>query len=246
VSWARSKLAEVYVGQSLMGCRGLDDLGGRWMGIAGVEDGLVRLGEWTTASAAPMRIRVWLGASLSRPFVVPANSGARNVGEARELAAAIAAESTGLEGAVKVWLAPWHAGRSTLAVAVPQSLLSSLDGMSRSRRGQRVISVRPWWNQVLDPVIDRSRAQSRSIGWTLVEPDGVIHGRLASGDVADGGFEMRRAQDPDAAMLRRRLAIGWGDLEESEHFVFEASTVPRSPLFAIGGASVLQDVEAAA
>ena len=243
--WARSKPVEVYLGQTMVGCRGLDDLGDRWAEVAHFDDALTRLADWMSSSAAPMRARVWLGSTLARPFVLAANCGARNAIEARELASTAAADLTGMSRELKVWLAPWGPGQTALAVAMEQHVLAALTAIARTRGSLRVISVRPWWNQVLDAVVERSRTQSRSIGWTLAEPDGLAHGRIASGEVLEAAFEMRRAHDPDATIVRRRLAVGWGDVDGVEHFTFTGSAAQPSPLFAIGGATHVQVDEVA-
>jgi len=241
VLWARSRAMEFYLGRTLVGCRTpTDDASDRWIDVANLDEGLSRLGECMSASPLPVRGRVWLGSTLARPFVVPADGGARNSGEAHELAEAIAGDLTGLDGDLKVWLAPWQGGRATLAAASPQYVLSALAKAAAARRGQRVASVRPWWNQVFDAVHDRSRAQVRSIGWTLAEPDGLVQGRAASGDVVEATFEARTTHDPDATLARRRLAIGWSEVDEIEHFEFADETAAQSPLFAIGGARLLR------
>jgi hypothetical protein len=220
VWWVRSRRVEVYLGSTLVGCRGLDDLTERWAEVASLDEGLARLTEWMAVAAVPLRARVWLGSALARPFVVAADAGARDAGEASELARAVASDATGLGGELKVWLAPWRARRATLAVAIPQLLLSALEATAGQRRGQRVVSVRPWWNQVLDDAIERSRGQARSIGWSLTEPDGLVQGRLDAGQVVEAGFEAPRVHDPGGTMSRRRLQIGWGEIDLVEHFAF--------------------------
>lgn len=232
--WVRSRSIEVYLSPTTVGCRGLDDSGDRWAQVASLEDGMAQLKEWLADSTTPVRARVWLGSCLARPFVISANSGARNTGEARELAGAMASDASGLEGDLKVWLAPWRAASATLAVAIPQSLHASLVALIGARKGQRVTSIRPWWNQYLDDVIERSRASASSIGWTVAEPDGLVQGRIVSGDVVEAAFEPPRTLDPDAVLIRRRLSIGWGELDEIEHLVFRpgANTAAQ---YAIGG-----------
>jgi len=243
--WARSRSVELYLGQTLIGCRGLDAAGDRWADVADIDEGLARLGEWMSTSPAPIRARVWLGSTLSRPFILDANCGARNTAEARELAVAVASDFAGQEGGSKVWLAPWRVGRPTLAVAISKSLPSAVEAAAGGRGTFRVASVRPWWNQVLDAVIERSREQARSIGWTLVESDGFVHGRIDSGVVSDAAFEARKVHDPDSTQLRRRVAVGWLEVEDVEHFAFTPGAAP-SPVFAIGAATLIRINEAAA
>jgi hypothetical protein len=102
------------------------------------------------------------------------------------------------------------------------------------------VSVRPWWNQVLDAVVERSRVGAGSmIGWTVTEPDGLVQGRIASGDVVDGAFEAPRKHDLDGAMIRRRLEIGWGDLDEIEHLVLRPGAL-TTERYAIGAADLLR------
>ncbi len=247
--WVRSRAVEVYLGETLVGCKGLDDDAERWADVADVEAGLVQLHAWVSTAKVALRARVWLGSALARPLVIDRHCGARNVDEARALASTSAGEATGLAGDLKVWLGPWRPDQPTLAVATPRPLLAALQSAMSSSSGPRcrVHSVRPWWNQVFDAVLDRSRAQSRTIGWTLVEPEGLVHGRVERGGAIECAFERAKSHDPGFALLRRRLAVGWGAVDEVEHFVFE----PRAPAaggsapFGIGRAAPLIDSEVA-
>lgn len=236
--WVRSKAVEVYLGPTTVGCRGLDDVDHRWADVSDLEDGLVCLREWLAELRNPVRARIWLATSLARPFVITVDSGARNTDEARELANAMAGEATGLDGELKVWLAPWRAEQMALAVAVSRSLLSSILALTNGRNGLRVPSVRPWWNPVLDAVIERSRDSARSIGWTIAEPDGLVQGRVVAGEVIEAAFEAPRPHDPESTMIRRRLEVGWGDVDEIEHLCFGRSAKATAP-YAIGVASPL-------
>lgn len=247
--WVRSKAAEVYLGRTLVGCKGLDDADERWAEVADVEAGLARLDGWMAEASVPVRARVWLGSSLSRPLIVSGDCGARNAGEMKALASMTASEITGLSGDLKVWTAPWRADRPTLAVALCQPVLATLTSKTSSSAGRRwrADSVRPWWNQVLDAVLDRSQEQSSVIGWTLAEPDGLVRCRVERGEAIEGAFEVVKTSDPDWALLRRRLTIGWDGVDDIEHFRFEADgAAPRgNSVFAIGRASLLIEREPA-
>ena len=250
MSWVRSKAVEVYLGETLVGCKGLDDAAERWAEVADVQAGLAQLREWASAAGVPVRARVWLGSALARPLVLAGDCGAKNLEEIKALAAMTASDITGLPGELKVWTAPWRANRPTLAVAISRTLLAALETATSSSAEKllRVDSVRPWWNQVFDAVLDSSRAQACSIGWTLMEPDGLVHGRVARGEAIESAFEGSKARDPDWSLLRRRLAIGWDGVDEIEHFGFEAGAAVsgKASLFAIARASLLGEKEAAA
>ena len=242
--WVRSKAVEAYLGETLVGCVGLDGLDARWVRVPDAHAGLAQLREWSEGAGHPVRARIWLGSSLSRPLMLGADCGARTAQEAAELALAIAGDSTGLSGDLKVWTSPWRDGCPTLAVATRKDVLATLQ--SAKRKGWHVSSVRPWWNQVIDPVLNRSRAQARTIGWSLAEPDGLVRGRVDAGQVMEAGYETSKARDPDWTLLRRRLAIGWGKVDEVEHFGFEPTPPAggRSVLFGIGHAALTTVTEA--
>lgn len=248
--WVRSKAVEFYLSETLLGCKGLDGADERWAQAAGLDAAVAQLRVWITESAAPVRARVWLGSSLARPLIVGGDSGAKDPGEAKALASMRASEITGLSGDLKVWTGPWRSNRPTLAVAMPQAVLSLLTQMTDSPAGKRwrIDSVRPWWNQVFDAVLDRSHAQSRTIAWTLAEPDGLVHGRVERGEATEGAYEAIKARDPDWALLRRRLTVSWGGVDEVEHFGFEqgGATASRNSVFAIARATLLVDERGAA
>jgi hypothetical protein len=248
VLWVRSRRVEIYLGETLIGCKGLDGADDRWLDVANVEAAVAQLHEWVSAVQAPVRARVWLGSALARPLILPGDCGARNAEEAKVLASVTAGDVTGQEGDLKVWTARWRAGRPTLCVAIPRSVLVALQtpASAAERCRLRVDSVRPWWNQVLDVVLNRSRLQSRAIGWTLVEPDGLIEGRAERGEVIEVGFEGRKVHDPDWSLLRRRLAIGWDGIDDAQHFAFGRAgvTAETATPFAIGGAGILAIGEA--
>jgi len=241
--WVRSKAAEAYLGETLVGCTGLDGAITRWAAVPDVDAGVARLREWALSAELPIRARIWLGSTLARPLVLASNCGAKNSREASELVSATAGGVTGLPGELKVWSAPWRDGRPTMAVAVRRELLTALQsaGSSPNAKRFRVDSVRPWWSQIFDPVLNRSRTQSRAIGWSLAEPDGLVHGRIEGGEVVEAAYEALKARDPDWALLRRRLTIGWAGADDVEHFDFD-SPVPvggASSLFEIGHAALM-------
>lgn len=239
--WVRSKAVEAYLGETLVGCSGLDGVVARWATVPDLDAGVAQLRAWALSAELPIRARIWLGSSLARPLVLASNCGARNSREASELASLTAGEVTGLLGELKVWSAPWRDGRPTMAVAIRRELLTALQspGPSLNARRFRVDSVRPWWNQICDPVLSRSRTQSRAIGWSLAEPDGLVHGRIEGGEVVEAAYEAPKARDPDWTLLRRRLTIGWAGADDVEHFDFDpAVPVEGKPsLFEIGHAA---------
>lgn len=242
--WVRSKAVEVYLGETLVGCKGLDEGAERWSEVRDLDAGFATLDSWLDGADQPCRARVWLSSALARPWIIAADCGARNASELRTLASLRAGETTGLAGEVKVWTAPWRANRPTLAVAMPIlafGRLNSTRASSRRGKGWRVDSVRPWWNQVFDAVQQRSLCEGSSVAWTLVEPDGFIHARLERGETVDGAYEAPKARDPDWTLLRRRLAMGWDGVGEVDHFAFQTETAPgaSSPPIAVGWATLL-------
>jgi hypothetical protein len=201
----------VYLGKSLVGWRADGDAEARWQTTSTVDDGLARLAAWCTEDATPKRLRVWLGSSLAKPWMLPADAGVRSDADARVLAVATAADATGWSSTPKVWTGPWRPGHPTVCVAIPGVLASALAGAGRAdgRAINEVESVRPWWNLQFDAALDRSRAEHVACGWSVAEPDGLVCGLARDGQLEEVRFEAPKRHDADWALLRRRLAINW-------------------------------------
>jgi hypothetical protein len=244
VWWGRSEPVEVYLSPTCLGVGGRGVAATAWQDAAGLDDALARLDAALRSPALGHRrgVRVWLASTLARPMIIGASAGARDAEEARALAAVRAPAGTGLDAAVRVWTSPWRSGRDLLAVAMP---LAAWDGLERlvgstdvgSQGGRRrLVSVKPWWNACFDAMIDESRREGASIGWSLREPDGTVHGALRAGEMADIAFDAASEHDPAATLLRRRLAVSWGEVESVRHhdFVRQDAADPGCPC-AIGG-----------
>jgi hypothetical protein len=238
VWWDRSEIAEIYLSPSCVGVASAASPVPRWIEAGDGVDALQafeRLLAEPPASACA-RVRVWLGSTWTRPLLVPADAGARDAREATALAAMLAADAVSFDGPVLTWSAPWRRGRDTLAVVLPLDLWNDLRrvvgivdaarreldkrGDPTAARSLRLASVRPWWNQALDGVLaDSGRATGR-FGWSLVEPDGIVHGLVEDGALRQVGFDLPGAHDRGGALLRRRLEATWSAEGDPRHLDF--------------------------
>ena len=245
--WVRSEPLEVYLSDDVVGRGSASASPVQWMETSGLDDSLRHVAAWLDASAAPdvRRVRVWLSESLARPYLVPADSGARNTREARALATAMASDATGVDGDVRLWLDRWRVGESTLAVAMPTRVWEGVHDIIRARNASRttaprkgrapaieIASVRPWWNLPLDALLAESRRDASRIGWSLSHGDSVLHGVVDRGLVVDFGIDRAGPHDPTGSLLRRRLQVNWGVAAAARHLLFEQypSSADAQPL----------------
>ncbi len=233
--WDRSELAEVYFSETCIGLRhGLGDTA-TWIDANGLDDGVTHLVDALTSGDLRScgRIRVWLGAELARPLILSSGSGARTREEAKALAMMQSPDVTGIDGPVHVWANAWRKGRGGLAVIMPDAAWMALhDAIDRvcagrastlhkdAARSLKLASVRPWWNQVMDVVIDDSIKEHAAMGWSLAEAGGVVHGIVDNGVPVEAGFDLLGAHDGDGTLLRRRLQVNWGAMASSQHLHF--------------------------
>ncbi len=233
--WDRSELAEVYLSPTCIGLASRRADSASWIETDGLDDGIARLAEALMQDPLQScgRVRVWLGSALARPLLLSANSGARNRGEAKGLATMLAPDATGLDGPVRVWANAWRRNRGGLVVVMPESVWTALHGAIDQVRTERararhkdaarsieLVSVRPWWNQAMDAVIEDSGKEDSCIGWSLTEGSGVVHGIVDKGTPVEAGFDLLGEHDVDGALLRRRLQVNWNATTASRHLEF--------------------------
>jgi len=244
VWWDRSRRVDVYLAPSLVGCSGPAGAPARWEASGDVDEALGRLQRWVVDEPGPVRVRIWLASTLARPLMLGADCGARDAREAAALAAALAQDAVGQGDDPKVWCAPWRPGQPTLAAAVSRGLWTRLErlGAALPARRCRVDSVRPWWNQVMDTVLQQSRKGRGGLGWSVSEPDGLVAGRAQDGEPTDVVFEPPKGHDRDWSLLRRRFAASWHDVDAIAHFEFTPA-VPADGATAIGSARPVASTE---
>jgi len=148
---AGSKACDVYLGtRALAVCEGgvpvlvtsVEGFDAAWSGLA----------EWLNAEAAPMRrrLRLWLSGGLCRPFIVPAVQGVANDAEIQAVASAMAPQLTGLVGPCTVFVERRAPKASVIATAAQEGYIQKIhDLMASSARKPKLLSIRPWWAEVL-------------------------------------------------------------------------------------------------
>ena len=156
MSWAGSDHWEIYLGAKAGGvARGGRSLA--WRNYDSPESGLTALleeisgdrGRWTK-----QKVRLWLSASLARPFLFEPPAGMKNSAEVQTLARARAGEATGLPARCEVWLSARRPGQGQLGVAVETETRDALL-VAAHRAKVRLLTVRPWWAQALDEALLR-------------------------------------------------------------------------------------------
>jgi hypothetical protein len=232
VWWDRSEIAEAYISPSCLGVTSLSTSSAIWRDTTSIADSCSNLADVLSEAPFTMcgRVRVWLASTLTRPMIVPASAGVRNAKEAKVFAAMIAADATGMEHPVRIWIDGWRRDEATLAVAVNESLLTdvsramqhalerrALHQQVNSLRRLSLISLRPWWNKVLNDELKASFNGEKRLGWSLSEPDGLVHGLVAAGRVVDVGFDTFGPHDADGTLVRRRIEVRWGSQASSRH-----------------------------
>jgi len=230
VWWDRSEWAEVYLAPTCVGLRGGGVAVATWIDTVDLNDAVSHLVDALARGDLRScgRVRVWLGAELARPLILDAGSGARTRAEANALATMQAPDLTGLEGTIRVWVNGWRKDRGGLAVAMPENVWVVLQGMieqaGTARTSQdgaakslKLISLRPWWNQVMDVVIADSAREGGAVGWSLTEDGCVVHGIVDNGVPLQAGFDVLDSRDAGGAKLRRRLQVNWNAIASSRH-----------------------------
>ncbi len=228
--WARTKSLEVYLAEGQLGVLGRGELDPSWSfshDSAGSLEMLAKHMQSCKQDAA-WQVRIWLSATLARPFLLPAGSGVRNRREALVVAGALAADATNLTGATRTWLGHWRAGSPTLGVGIGQDLWEQIQTVFRETNANRahrhaikMISVRPWWNLAFDHAVEESKAEAGAMAWTLSEDGGLLHWVLENGQLSSIGYDNPGMHDASAEMLKRRLQVGWVGVSMTKHVFFK-------------------------
>lgn len=238
----RSEPVEVSLSMRRWGVRAPGDAATQWSEVASIEDALHALEgaltELARASARSLPVRVWLGTALARPLIVPADSGARGVDDVEALARALARTECGFEGPVRVWCDRLTAGQNVVCAVVAEARLEALAhcvaaaaaGAAGPRataslrraawpwRGRlRLVSVRPWWNLVLDATLADARRTGRRVGWTFADDDGLVQGLVDGVRCEQLAFADVAATPERRAAQRLRTQVGWGAVDAVEH-----------------------------
>jgi hypothetical protein len=176
VWWAGSTALDVYLGtRTALVCR--QDQRVLGSSVAGVDAALDAIGAALSTLEQRQRLRVWLSGGLCRPFVLPNVAGLRNGQEIERMATALAADATGLQGPLNVWMEPGSASRAQVAVAMPANVRQRIEELAASRRS-RVVALRPWWAEVQRAAL----AQQKDLAALSVQDCDSVTLLLGNGD----------------------------------------------------------------
>ena len=205
-----SRRIEVYLGRDVLGVRQVD-AAPHWHATSSVAESLGALREFLIARSQRNRImRVWLSASLARPFVVAADCGALGQQELQAVADSMAVGSTDLRGNLRVWTDVWRARQPCAAVAVEAELLEALRSIS-AKSGCTLDSVKPWWNLVQQVApFDKARRGEAVLLWSVGERDGLTLGVVKGGRTVSLDGYGPSPYDPQFAQLRLRASLSAG------------------------------------
>lgn len=135
-------------------------LGTRWAAMdGGVEaprcapagdfaDALSHAETWLRQLPPRSPVRVWLSGSQCRPFLWQPPPGLRGRAEVERVAAAMAAERTGMAPPTRSWVERRPSGNACVVVAAQAASLQSVEALVRDS-GHRLASLKPWWSTAL-------------------------------------------------------------------------------------------------
>lgn len=234
-----SRVSDVYLGtRALAVCEeGASVLA---LDVCGFAAGLEALAQWL--NSAPhrqrLRLRLWLSGGLCRPFIMPAVQGVANAAEAKAVATTLAPQHTGLTGPCTVFVERSAATEPVLAIATQDDRLRQMRNLLASHeRKPRVLSIRPWWAEVLRHSLRREPALS-ALGVQDCDSMTILIGNLT------GGFETVATYSPvtdeaTAQSALTRALLSATSVERGSELVGrlvlrQASGAERSPGLALG------------
>lgn len=101
------------------------------------------------------RLRLWLSGGLCRPFILDALPGLVSRDEVHRVAAATAAQRTGLAAPCRLWIEPRPGMGDRVVVAMSEQVYGQLNDIFREA-GHAALSVRPWWAELLPGAVAKT------------------------------------------------------------------------------------------
>jgi hypothetical protein len=141
------------------------------------------------------RLRVYVSGCLSRPFAFGPVAQLAGWQEAQQVAAALAADATGLDGNLCTEIEELPSQSATLAAAMPASVKQTIQDLCTARN-LTLVSLRPRWG--LAPKAAKALDQTAAL-LALIEPDGMTAiwgqaGKLRGGQFVNSTeFEIQKA-----------------------------------------------------
>lgn len=213
-----SKVSDVYLGtRAFAVCEG----GAPVLAaeVQGFEAALSGLATWLDAEAAPdrRRLRLWLSGGLCRPFIVPSVQGVANDAEIQTVASTLAPQLTGLVGPCTVFVERGAAFAPVVAIAVQEGQIRQIhDLVASSARKPRLLSIRPWWAEVLRYSLVREPSLA-ALGVQDCDSMTVLIGRKADGFEAVTTYAPVIDQGTAQSVLMRALLSS--DVESNSELV---------------------------
>lgn len=227
---ARTEVLDIYLGTRRVMClpspSRIKDVEGRApesVAVESFEEALHVIGRLIPAGdSGKMRIklRIWLSGGLARPFLLNVPAKIIDV-EALRIAESMASAQTGLVRSCKVWVEKPNKSGQRVAVAVHADQLQAIldrvagsnPGQGAPRRKLQLLSIRPWWAEVLGEGV-RHKKELQGIAVQDCDSLTVLTGKHHQAKTNSKLVETAQTLSPvadqataDAALMRRLLAI---------------------------------------
>lgn len=176
------------------------------------------------------RPRLWLSGGLCRPFILDALPGLASRDEVHRVAAATAAQRTGLQAPCRLWIEPRPVASDRVVVAMHARVYDQLHDSLRGA-GHAALSVRPWWAELLRGAAAKTADAATSLA--VRDCDSVTLLLGAGAEVTLAATYAPVADDSSAKAIVARTVVSSGLANGQVRFL----RLVHSPQRADGGAT---------
>lgn len=183
------------------------------------------------------RLRLWLSGGLCRPFILDALPGLVSRDEIHRVAAATAAQRTGLAAPCRLWIEPRPVIGDRVVVAMNAQVYDQLHDSFREA-GHAALSVRPWWAELLPGAAAKTTDAATCLAVRDCDSVTLLFG--AGAEVALASTYAPVADDSSAKAIVARTLVSSGLADGQVRFV----RLVNSPQQADGEAATLAGASA--
>ncbi len=162
------------------------------------------------------RPRLWLSGGLCRPFILDALPGLVSGDEVHRVAAATAAQRTGLQAPCRLWIEPRPVASDRVVVAMNEQVYNQLHDSLREA-GHTALSVRPWWAELLRDAAAKATAAATSLA--VQDCDSVTLLLGAGAEVTMAATYAPVADDSSARAIVARAVVSSGLADGQVHYL---------------------------